>query len=88
MFKPLVISNSAGSRTVDQIQNREIKLTWTLLLISLCYLFCVGPITAINIVDPTAAHVEIHLFMFCIYWMQYSLNFFIYALRSEQVLKK
>ncbi len=59
-------------------------MTWTLLLISLCYVMFVGPITAINVIDPDAYHVELNLAFFCIYWLQYTLNFVIYALRSDQ----
>ncbi len=59
-------------------------MTWTLLLISLCYVVCVGSMTIINLVDPWGTKIELNLVIFCIYWMQYTLNFVFYALRSEQ----
>ena len=59
-------------------------MTCTLFVICLCYLIFVMPISILNLADPTAEHVNIHLIFFCIYWLQYSLNFVIYALRSEQ----
>ncbi len=73
-----------SNQTKALIQTREMKMTWTLLLISLCYLVCVGPITIMNITDPMANNLELNLAFFCIYWLQYTLNFFIYAMRSEQ----
>ncbi len=59
-------------------------MTWTLFLICFCYLLFVMPISLINIIDYEARNLELHLLFFCIYWMQYSLNFVVYALRSEQ----
>ena len=45
----------------------------------MCYFVFVLPITFVHEVDA-----YIHLGALCIYWLQYSLNFVIYAARIEQ----
>ena len=41
----------------------------------------------INMIDEDVNLPLVHLGFFCLYWLQYSLNFFIYAARSEQFRK-
>ena len=67
--------------TRKQIQSREVRMTWTLIGISFCYLIFVGPIymcTMFTIQDWP------NLICFSLYWFQYTTNFVIYAGRSEQ----
>ena len=53
-------------------------------MISLCYVICVGPIAIMNMVDPHATCLNAYLCFYFMYWLQYSLNFFIYALWNRQ----
>lgn len=66
------------------ISKREIKTTWTLFFICFSYFLFVLPITLINTINEDATLPELHLGFHCLYWLQYSLNFFIYAARIEQ----
>ena len=59
----------------------------TLFMICFCYFLFVMPIALVNIIDDTHISTQLHLALFCVYWLQYSLNFFIYAARSEQYRK-
>ena len=72
------------------LNQREIKVTWTLFLICLIYILSVMPM----IVYDTLVDLEIYqgnsyiaVPAYCLYWSQYSLNFFIYAARSDQYRK-
>ena len=69
------------------ITKREMKTTWTLFMVCICYFIFVMPITLVNVVNVQLDEPKLHLALFCIYWLQYSLNFFIYAGRSEQYRK-
>ena len=69
------------------LTKREIRTTWTLFLVCFCYFLFVMPIALVNIIDFKSNSPQIHLALFCLYWLQYSLNFFIYAARSEQYRK-
>ena len=69
------------------ITKREIRTTWTLFMICFCYFLFVMPIVVVNIVDGSSERPAINLAFFCLYWLQYSLNFFVYAARSEQYRK-
>ena len=69
------------------LTKREIRTTWTLFLVCFCYFLFVMPIALVNIIDKKSNNPQLHLALFCLYWLQYSLNFFIYAARSEQYRK-
>eukprot|EP00093_Oithona_nana_P013147 13147.XXX_212914_213954_1 [CDS] Oithona nana genome sequencing. len=71
----------------EMITKREMKTTWTLFMVCICYFIFVMPITLVNVVNVQLDEPTLHLALFCIYWLQYSLNFFIYAGRSEQYRK-
>ncbi len=60
------------------------KLTWTLLLVCACFFACVTPVVTCYMVDSSSEHGGLLLGLHCLYWLQYSLNFFVYAARSEQ----
>ena len=69
------------------LQKRDIRMTTTLFLVCFCYFLFVAPIAVANIVDYHVNKPEVHLGTHCLYWLQYSLNFVIYAARSEQYRK-
>ena len=69
------------------LDKRERRTTLTLFMVCFCYFLFVMPIALVNIIDDTSTSPKLHLALFCIYWLQYSLNFFIYAARSEQYRK-
>lgn len=62
-------------------------MTITILFICLSYIVFVMPISLCNVLDPDVNNPNIHLGAFCLYWSQYSLNFVVYAARSEQYRK-
>ena len=70
--------------TRKQIQSRDVKMTWTLIGISVCYLVFVGPI---YICTLASIRDEQNLVCFILYWFQYTTNWIIYAARSEQYRK-
>jgi hypothetical protein len=52
-----------------QVNARDLKMTWTILMVCLCYFVFVMPISVINMADPHADHAELHLvrpFIICI----------------------
>ena len=67
--------------TRRQIQSRDVKMTWTLIGISFCYLVFVGPI---YICTLFSINFQPNLICFILYWLQYTTNFVVYAGRSEQ----
>jgi len=67
-----------------QLENRDHRLTIMILLVCGCYVVFVGPIAFINMYDVHVDVPELHLIFFFVYWLQYSFNFLIYALRNEQ----
>ncbi len=62
-------------------------MTRTLFWVCFCYFLFVGPISLANIFDTEVNNPEANLGLFYLYWLQYSLNFIIYAARSEQYRK-
>ncbi len=72
------------SLPICQKHKQEMSLTWMMLGVSLCFVICVGPITVWNVMDTSERNPNIGLSLYCIYWIQYTLNFFIYAFQSAQ----
>ena len=66
------------------ISKREIQTTRTLFMVCLCYLLCVGPLSLSDTGQMTDKYPIIDLILRIPYYLQYSLNFFIYAAKSEQ----
>ena len=56
-------------------------------MICFCYFLFVVPMALVNMVDDNADYPRVHLSLFCLYWLQYSLNFVVYAARGEQYRK-
>ncbi len=75
---------SAGNETVQRLSRRDLRMTWTLFLICFSYYLFVMPITMMNMFSSSALYPQLDLCFCCINYLQYSLNFVIYALRSEQ----
>ena len=80
------------SSTREFLCKRERRTTWTLFLVCFCYFFFVLPLPAhlilqdLDIFNPNIIS-YIRLGTLCLYWCQYSANFFIYAARSDQFRK-
>ena len=62
-------------------------MTWMMIAVSICYVTFVAPITVMTYADPTGDHTLLNTIFYCVYWIQYSFNFFLYALRSDQYRK-
>ena len=73
-------TNAQGPRELTQ---QEIQFIWTVFIICLCYLLCALPgiilVDIFHMKDSTTFLISLSLL-----WIQFSLNIFIYAYRSEQ----
>ena len=84
-------SMSYYSLTRTTLNQREIHLIWT--IFAICFSFTAFTIIP-NVVNDILVDLEIlegssfiEVPIDCLYWLQYSLNFFIYAARSDQYRK-
>ena len=66
------------------ISKREIQATRTLFLVCLCYLLFVVPISLLDTLNLLDQYQQWDLILRSLYYLQYSLNVFIYAVKSEQ----
>ena len=66
------------------ISKREIQTTKSLFLVCLCYLLFVVPISWADTQQIIDEYPVVDLILRSLYYLQYSLNFFIYAAKSEQ----
>ena len=66
------------------ISKREIQTTKSLFLVCLCYLLFVVPISWADTQHIIDEYPVVDLILRSLYYLQYSLNFFIYAAKSEQ----
>ena len=66
------------------ISKREVQTTKTLFMVCLCYLLFVAPISLADTQQLLEKHPVWDLLLRILYYLQYSLNFFIYAAKSEQ----
>ena len=62
-------------------------MTWAIFLVCISYFIFVLPITLLNVMDHKVQFPASHVIAFCVYWSQYSLNCFVYAIRSDQYRK-
>ena len=62
-------------------------MTWAIFLVCISYFIFVLPITLLNVMDHKVEFPASHVIAFCVYWSQYSLNCFVYAIRSDQYRK-
>ena len=81
------------SLTRNSLNQTEAKSTRILFLFCICYFLFGTPIMICNIIHGHGFHVDekndsafyyIYFISYCLYWSQYSLNFFIYAARNKQ----
>ena len=74
-------------RSTNEIrfQNRELKMTWAILSVFLCYEVCATPVSVLFFLEMRGT--SYWLFSVMIYLFQFTLNFFVYALQSEQYRK-
>jgi len=78
---------SLSHENKQQLESRDGRLTLMILSVSGCFVIFVGPIAMVNIIDHQVEAPKWHLGFFMVYWLQYTLNFIIYALRNEQYRK-
>lgn len=76
---------SSSASLQSSVNQRNMKMTLTTSLVCSVYLISVTPITLTKVMSGVSA--EVYLLTYCIYWLQYSANFFIYAARSEDYRK-
>ena len=57
------------------------RMTWTLIGMSCCYVAFVFPIYLLNILNTSYPTVNVYCFI--LYFFQYSIDFILYAARSE-----
>ncbi len=63
------------------------SLTRATITVTCCFLVCVGPITVWNVLNRSDMNPSIGLGLYCVYWIQYCINFFIYGFQSAQFRK-
>ena len=67
----------------QKLKDADVKFIWTVFIICLCYLLCALPgivlVDVFGLRDGTTFMVSL-----CLLWIQFSLNNFIYAYRSEK----
>ena len=68
----------------DKLDSRDHHMTWTILLLCFCYAIFSFPISILNMLGLEADWRKVQLCLFCVYWLQYTINFVVYALRSKQ----
>ena len=44
-----------------QVNSRDLKMTWTILLVCLCYFIFVMPMSVLNMADPNAKYMDLLL---------------------------
>ena len=67
----------------QKLKDNEIKFIWTVFIICLCYLLCALPgIVLVDIFEMKDG--TTFMLSLCLLWIQFSLNNFIYAYRSEK----
>ena len=66
-------------------KNREMKMTWAILSVFLCYEVCATPISILFLLELRGT--SYWLVSVMIYLFQFTLNFFVYAFQSEQYRK-
>ena len=72
-----------STSNVKQLNKRDMKMTWTILVVCLCYIGFVAPLTVVLTVGIKTKSVWFDVCI-CLYWCQYSVNFFVYFWKSKQ----
>ena len=71
--------------TVKSYNEREMKMTWSILFVFLCYIFCAAPITILVLLNEKASYYWI--IATGLYLTLFMLNFFVYSFQNEQYQK-
>ena len=84
------LRNNGTSSTIQTLSQREAHLTWTLFLVCFSIMFPVLPYiiydTLLDLELIQDSNYYLSCVIYCIYWLHYSLSFFIYA-RNDQYWK-
>ena len=87
-----VFNSSYSLQTVGQaapkrnrFDQREMKMTWSILIVFLCYIFCAAPISTLVFLNQKTSYYWI-LFT-GLYLSLFILNFFVYSQQNEQYQK-
>ena len=73
------------TETVNSYHEREMKMTWSILIVFLCYIFCAAPITILVLLNEKASYYWI--IATGLYLTLFVLNFFVYSFQNEQYQK-
>ena len=91
-----ILSNGKKLKRVDSrkeirkvITKRELQTAMTFFSVFLCYFVCVIPSTLVNMINPDilVKYPPLKFVLECLYYLQFSVNIFIYAAKSEQYKK-
>ena len=91
-----ILSNDRKLKRVDSrkeirkvITKRELQTAMTFFSVFLCYFVCVMPSTIINLTNQRILndYPALNFALGCLYYLQFSINIFIYAAKSEQYKK-
>lgn len=78
-----ILTRLDKTKADQKLKDNEIKFIWTVFIICLCYLLCALPgivlVDIFGMKDGTTFMLSL-----CLLWIQFSLNNFIYAYRSEK----
>ena len=78
-----ILTQLDKTKADQKLKDNEIKFIWTVFIICLCYLLCALPgivlVDIFGMKDGTTFMLSL-----CLLWIQFSLNNFIYAYRSEK----
>ena len=66
------------------IKSRERRLFITIAFVCMAFTVFGMPTTLTSLMEPYVESPNLYLITFLIYWLQYSLNFFIYSASNEQ----
>ena len=69
----------------NRYDKREMKMTWSILFVFLCYIFCAAPISTLVFLNQKASYYWI--ISTGLYLTLFMLNFFVYSLQNEQYKK-
>ena len=91
-----ILSNDRKLKRVDSrkeiqkvITKRELQTAMTFFSVFLCYFVCVMPFTIINLINQRILndYPALNFALGCLFYLQFSINIFIYAAKSEQYKK-
>ena len=72
-------------QNANRLDGRDMKMTWSILFVSLCYIFCAAPVTTLVVLHQKASYYWI--LATGLYLSLFMLNFFVYSLQNQQYQK-